>query len=374
MSLSIGIVGLPNVGKSTLFNALTKQAVPSENYPFCTIDPSVGVVGVPDERLYKLAEISKSVKVIPAAVEFTDIAGLVKGAADGEGLGNKFLANIRDTDAIAHVVRIFDNDKIIHVHGAVNPLDDIQVINLELIIADLQTVENRIAKIGKDVKRNDKDAVKEQILLDKIVFVLKDQKLANSILHSLTEEELKIFKGLHLLTAKPMLYVLNRQSGSKNIDDLESSSGQVHNEKYKELLTFFEETGATYVVLDAATEAELIDVEGEEKAELLQAVGIEMSGLDGLIVKGYEILGLITYFTTGETESRAWTTKVGSTAPEAGTAIHTDFKTKFIKADVVAYNDLLEMGSYAVAREKGKVRIEGKQYIVQDGDVIEFKI
>jgi GTP-binding protein YchF len=368
MSLSIGIVGLPNVGKSTLFNALTKQAVPSENYPFCTIDPSVGVVGVPDERLHKLAEISKSVKSIPAAVEFTDIAGLVKGAAEGEGLGNKFLTNIRDTHAIAHVVRIFEDLEITHVHGAVHPLDDIQVINLELIIADMQTVENRIAKIAKDVKRNDKDAVKEQDLLTKLLVVLQDQKLANSLTHSLSEDEIKIFKGLHLLTAKPMLYVLNRQSGSRNIDD------DATNEKYKELLTFFEETGATYVVLDAATEAELIDVEGEEKAELLQSVGIEMSGLDALIVKGYELLGLITYFTTGETESRAWTTKVGSTAPEAGTAIHTDFLTKFIKADVIAFDDLIEVGSYAAAREKGKVRIEGKQYVVQDGDVIEFKI
>lgn len=374
MALSIGIVGLPNVGKSTLFNALTKKSVPAENYPFCTIDPSVGVVGVPDERLHKLAEFSKTQKTIPAAVEFTDIAGLVKGASKGEGLGNKFLANIREVDAIAHVVRIFEDPEVIHVHGEVDPLEDLQVINLELIMADAEMVANRIARIGKDAKKGDKMAVKENDLLIKIEAVLKEGKLASTLNNSLSEDEKPIYKHLNLLTSKPMLYVLNRQSGAKNIDDPESSSEQVHNEKYKNLINYFKENSALFVKVDAASEAELIDATEEEKKELLEAVGISESGLDLLIKKGYEILGLITYFTTGEKETRAWTTKVGATAPQAGASIHSDFEHKFIRATVIEWDKLLEAGSHALAREKGWIRTEGKQYVVQDGDVIEFLV
>lgn len=370
MSLSIGIVGLPNVGKSTLFNALTKKAVPCENYPFCTIDPSVGVVGVPDERLQKLSEFSKSIKTIPAAVEFTDIAGLVKGAAKGEGLGNKFLSNIREVDAIAHVVRIFENEKITHVHGEINPLEDLQIINLELIMADAETVANRIAKIGKDVKRGDKIAIKENDLLIKLEKIFQEEKMASSILiaeSNLSEEEMIIFKSLHLLTAKPMIYVLNK-SDNKNIDDPEE------NEKYQKLLNYFKENNSLFVKVNAAAEAELIDVSDEEKKDLLESFGIKESGLDLLIKKGYEILGLITFLTTGEKETRAWTTHLGATAPQAGASIHSDFETKFIRADVIEWDKLLEAGSHAHAREKGWIRTEGKSYVVKDGDVVEFRI
>ena len=368
MSLSIGIVGLPNVGKSTLFNALTKKSVPSENYPFCTIDPSVGVVGVPDDRLYKLADFSKTQKTIPAAVEFTDIAGLVKGASKGEGLGNKFLANIREVDAIAHVVRIFEDMDITHVHGQVDPLEDLQIINLELIMADAEMVSNRIAKLGKDVKKGDKDAVKENDLLIKIEAVLKDGKLASTLNSSLSDDEWPMYKHLQLLTSKPMLFVLNRQSEAKNIDDDENS------DKYKNLINYFKENSSIYVKVDAASEAELVDASDEERKELLEAVGIEESGMDVLIRKGYELLGLITYFTTGEKETRAWTTKINSTAPQAGASIHSDFEHRFIRATVIEWDKLLEAGSNANARDKGWIRTEGKEYIVKDGDVIEFLV
>jgi len=365
MSLSIGIVGLPNIGKSTLFNALTKKSVPAENYPFCTIDPSVGVVGVPDDRLYKLAAFSKTQKTIPAAVEFTDIAGLVKGAAQGEGLGNKFLANIREVDAIAHVVRLFENGDITHVHGEVNPLEDIQVINLELIMADAETVANRIARLGRELKKGDKAIVREHELLLKLEAVLAQGKLANTL--TLEADEVSIVKMLHLLTAKPMLYVLNRQSGAKNIDDGDDA-------RYTALMDFIKSESAMYVVVDAATEAALTDVDETEKKEFLESVGIAESGVDALIRKGYELLGLITYFTTGEKETRAWTTFIGATGPQAAGAIHSDFETKYIRAEVIAWEKLLEAGSRAAAREKGWIRTEGKQYITQDGDVMEFLI
>ncbi len=329
MSLSIGIVGLPNVGKSTLFNALTKKSVPAENYPFCTIDPSVGIVPVPDERLQKLSDFSKSAKTIPSAIEFVDIAGLVAGASKGEGLGNKFLNNIREVDAIAHVVRVFQDPGVIHVANAIDPLSDIGVINLELILADMEVVTKRIANLAKDVKKGDKDAIRENDIVTRIDALLQAGKLAADA--ALTDEEKFSIKSLNLLTLKPMLYVLNTSEANENVE--------------------FAVPGA-FVKIDSVFE----------------------KGFDDLIVAAYKLLGLETFFTTGPDETRAWTMKAGSTAPIAGTSIHTDFKDKFIRAEVVYWSDLLDAGSYAEARAKGKVRTEGKEYIVKDGDVIEFKI
>lgn len=365
MSLSIGIVGLPNVGKSTLFNALTKKSVPADNYPFCTIDPSVGIVPVPDARLEQLSKISGSKKIIPAVVEFVDIAGLVKGAAEGQGLGNQFLSHIRETDAIAEVVRIYENADLIHVEGTVDPLRDIEIINMELILADMQTVEKRSQTIGRDVKRGDKSAIKLQELLERIKVTLEAEKLANTL--SFDEEELKLVKELHLITMKPFLYVLNKQSGGKNLDEMDD-------ERFKNLIKYFTENKFAFVVVDAKIEDELKDFEGEERDMMRSELGAHDSGVDGLIKAGYDLLGLDTYLTTGEMETRAWTIKKGSTAPRAAAAIHTDFETKFIRAEVVACADLVREGSYAAAKEKGLLRTEGKEYIVKDGDVIEFRI
>jgi GTP-binding protein YchF len=364
MSLKIGVVGLPNVGKSTLFNALTKNSVPAENYPFCTIDPSVGIVPVPDERLYKLADFSKTQKTIPAVVEFTDIAGLVKGASKGEGLGNKFLTNIRETDAILEVVRIFEDSNITHVHGTVDPLSDVQVINLELIMADLETVHKRLSTIERDVKRGDKNILKESEVLIKAKEVLELERMVNQL--ELDEEETKILRGLHLMTAKPILYALNKQTGGKNLDDLNDS-------RYIKLIDYFQENNFTYVKLDAASELDMNTMSTKERNQMKEEMGID-GGLDSLIQKSYEMLGLMTYFTTGEKETRAWTTHLGATAPEAGASIHTDFKEKFIRAQLIPWDKLIEAGSHASAREKGWIKTVGKEHIVLDGDVIEFLV
>lgn len=363
MSLSVGIVGLPNVGKSTLFNALTKNEVLMANYPFATIDPAVGVVAVPDNRLATLSQLSASAETIPAVVEFVDIAGLVKGASAGEGLGNKFLSNIRETDMIAEVVRIFEDEDVHHVSGSIDPMGDIEVINLELIMADAETVSKRHGSLTRDVRAGNKDAIALQALLERMLPHLEGGNLANAL--EMTAEERVLIKDLHLLTMKPFLYVCNKKTGSFNLDEQ-------NDERWQELVSFFETTGSEYAVVDAGVEHELKDLDEEEKTEFRREYGSQDSGVDALVRACYHRLGLMSYFTTGEKETRAWTVPQGATGPEAGAAIHTDFKDKYIRAQVVAFDDLVQAGSRAAAKEAGKVRTEGKEYVVQDGDVIEF--
>ncbi len=370
MSLSIGIVGLPNVGKSTLFNALTRKGVLIANYPFATIDPSVGVVAVPDNRLDALSKMSNTQKIVPAIVEFVDIAGLVKGASEGEGLGNQFLTNIRETDAIAEVVRLFEDDDIHHVHGEVDPLRDIEVINLELVLADEQTASKRLERLERDCKSlpagrqgGDKELVAERDVLRKVVPALKAGKSARTV--ELDEKEREIVKSMHLLTSKPLLYVLNRKSGAVNMD---AENG----DRWRALERHFEEEKAQSVFVDAGVENDLSDIASDEKADFRRELGVSSDGIDDLIKSGYKLLDLISFFTTGEKETRAWTIPRGAKAPEAGAAIHGDFRDKFIRAQVISTEKLLEAGSWAAAREKGWVRTEGKDYVVQDGDVMEF--
>ena len=362
--MKLGIVGLPNVGKSTLFNSLTKAGAESANYPFCTIDPNVGVVTVPDERIKKLGELYHTKKVTPAVIEFVDIAGLVKGASKGEGLGNQFLANIREVDAIVHVVRCFENSNIVHVDGSIDPLRDIETINLELIFSDIEIMERRIAKLAKGA-RMDKTQAKELALAEKIKAHLEEGKMAKSF-ETEDEDEILWRNGYNLLTDKPVIF-------AANVSEDELANDGADNEGVKAVKEFAAKEGFEVFVICAQIEEEIAELDDDEKAMFLEDLGLKESGLDKLIAASYRLLGLISFLTAGEDECRAWTIKVGTKAPQAAGKIHTDFERGFIRAEVVNYSDLLENGSIAAAKEKGLVRLEGKEYVVQDGDVILFR-
>ena len=363
MSLTAGIVGLPNVGKSTLFNAITNQRILAENYPFATIEPNVGVVTVPDERMDKLKEMYQPERFIPTAYEFTDIAGLVKGASQGEGLGNKFLSHIRETDAIVEVVRCFDDGKIIHVEGNIDPIRDIETVNLELAIADLDVVNSRLDKVAKKAKTTkDKDDVLEAEILEKCKKALEENKPLRQL--NLTEDEKKIIKSYSFLTLKPIIYLANIK---------ESELGNPDNEYVKQVKEYASKENAKVVSLCAKVEEELSELDENDKKEMLEGLGLDGSGLDKLIKATYDILGLATYFTVGKDEVRAWTFKKGMNAKSCAGIIHTDFEKGFIRAEVMSYKDLIECGSELKVKEAGKARLEGKDYLMQDGDICHFR-
>ncbi len=360
MAIKCGIVGLPNVGKSTLFNALTQAEIPAENYPFCTIDPNVGIVMVPDPRLDELSKIVNPQKTLPTTVEFVDIAGLVAGAASGEGLGNKFLANVRETDAIAHVVRCFDNDDVIHVAGKVDPLDDIEVINTELALADLESVDKQLYKATKNAKSQDQDAIKLRDVLQKMSAHLGDGLPLRTL--ELNDGEKDTIATLQFITDKPVMFVANvNEDGFENNPYLDRVREIAKNEN------------AVVVAVCAAMEAEIIQLDKDEQSEFLAEMGMTEPGLNRVIRTGYDLLGLETYFTAGVKEVRAWTVKRGSTAPKAAAVIHTDFEKGFIRAEVVGYDDFIQYQGEAGAKEAGRFRLEGKEYIVQEGDVMHFR-
>ena len=362
--MKLGIVGLPNVGKSTLFNSLTKAGAESANYPFCTIDPNIGIVAVPDERLKLLGDMYHSKKVTPATIEFVDIAGLVKGASKGEGLGNQFLSNIREVDAIVHVVRCFEDSNIVHVDGSIDPMRDIETINLELIFSDLEILERRIAKTGK-AARMDKTLAKEAALLEKLKDHLENGNLAKCY-EPEDEDEAELLASYNLLTYKPVIF-------AANVAEEDLANDGADNEGVNRVKEFAAQNGSEVFVICAQIEQEIAELDEEETAMFLEDLGLAESGLQKLIKASYHILGLMSFLTAGEDETRAWTIKIGTKAPQAAGKIHTDFERGFIKAEVVNYKDLLEQGSLAAAREKGMVGMEGKEYVVQDGDVILFR-